>query len=194
MKDGINIIQNVLQMCQVREPVTKEDSSDISTADGKVKLEPTRNHNRTFPLQPEKKLELRKFKTTPSGSPADVPEASPLSSSEPGHSPPFRHPRRANTLELEENRAYVPLGGPDYLKVLAKYNLFSTDEQQGRVVCRFVNTGNVKDRQPQIIKVDNYSAQGNQEFLAHIFIGNPPQGISKSINRNFLLINSRATS
>jgi len=88
--------------------------------------------------------------------------------------------QRSTTVDLEWNPAYHPLGGPEYLKILAKYNLFNEDERHGRVVCRFVNAGNLRDRQPQVIKVEEFSAQGNQEFLAHISIGNPPQSIPPS--------------
>ena len=92
-------------------------------------------------------------------------------------SSPVRPFRRTPTVELEENPAYHPLGGPDYLKILAKYNLLGKDEHQGLVVCRFTNAGNIGTRQPQVIKVDQFSAHGNQEFLAHVAIGDPPQGI-----------------
>ena len=81
------------------------------------------------------------------------------------------------TVALEENPAYHPLGGPDYIKVLAKYNLFGVDEHLGLVVCRFVNAGSSLGRHPQIIKVEQFSAQGNPEVLAHVVIGNPPQSM-----------------
>jgi hypothetical protein len=86
-----------------------------------------------------------------------------------------RFRRSSSTVELEENKAYHPLGGPEYIKILAKYQLFSSDEHHGRVVCRFVNTGSSRNRRPQVIKVEEHSAQGNQEFLARISVGNPPQ-------------------
>lgn len=81
-------------------------------------------------------------------------------------------------LNLIYNKAYVPVGGSDYINVLAKYNLFATDERYARVVSRFENAGDVRNRRPQTLPVEEHSAQEDQEILAQITIGTsyPPQG------------------
>ena len=136
----------------------EENTPTPSPMDEHVKL---REHNSFNPKNP-----YPHFKTVPGTSAEDT---SPI----PVYSIPIRFPYVA----LDENPAYHPLGGPDYLKVLSKYNLFGNDEHLGLVVCRFVNAGSRLGRQPQIIKVEKFSAQGNQEFLAHVVIGNPPQSM-----------------
>jgi len=101
---------------------------------------------------------------------------------------PSRPLRRAPTVELVCNRAYRPTGGPEYVKLLAKYKLLKTDKHQGLVVARFVNAGSRAWRKPEIIKVSQFSAKGNQEFLAEITIGTSrgaPQ--SKSVSESQLL-------
>jgi len=156
--------QKVLEFCTRRDSTEKKmDQNETPPPhDGMLRLENlSRNPSPLSPLQ-----------TTVT---ADTP--SPASSR-----PPLR---RSTTVDLEWNPAYRPLGGPEYLKILAKYNLFNEDERHGRVVCRFVNAGNLRDRQPQVIKVEEFSAQGNQEFLAHISIGNPPQSISPLFSFSF---------
>jgi len=92
-------------------------------------------------------------------------------------SPPRPHPQRKPTIELEENSEYRPQGGPDYIRILEKYNMLG-DSQEGRIICRFVRQGNVSERRPEIIKVQNISPQANQEFLAAVTIGDSdkPQG------------------
>jgi hypothetical protein len=142
-------------------------------------------HN-TFPQQDPKKSDPSHFKTSPASTSDDMETVSPQSpsppngpiSTTPGSWQRIRPVRRRSTLELHENPAYHPQGGPDYLKILAKYKLFDTDERHGRIVARFVNTGSAKERHPQVIKVEEYSANGNQEFLADITVGDPPQGNS----------------
>ncbi len=149
-------------------------------------------HN-TFPQQDPKKPHPSHFKTSPASTTDDMDTVSPLS---PGHpnwpasatsesSQRIRPIRRRSTIELHENPAYHPQGGPDYLKILAKYKLFATDERNGRIVARFVNTGRAKERHPQVIKVEEYSANGNQEFLADITVGDPPQGTSFPARADF---------
>jgi len=157
---------------------------------GVVKLtstrEAARQQHKTFPEQAPQKPHPSHYNTSPAAINDDTIETiSPLSYSPPNglthiseaDSPQFVRPvRRKSTIELHENPAYHPQGGPDYLKILAKYKLFLRDERHGgRIVCRFVNTGNAIARQPQIIPVKEYSANGNQEFLADIHVGDPPQ-------------------
>lgn len=184
-----SIIQKVVIFCSNEKPMekeTKETEEQISQSNGKVKLESVRETKRqqhkTFPPEATRARLPSHFKTTP----AETSDATSASASPVSPDSPFMMSRRstgplkrAPTIELEENPAYRPQGGPDYLKILAKYKLFGKDDRQGRVVCRFVNTGNIRNRQPQMVKIEEFSAQGNQEFLAHIRIGNsdPPQSI-----------------
>jgi len=93
--------------------------------------------------------------------------------------PQRRQPQRRSTIELQENKEYRPKGGPDYLRILAKYHMLG-DKSNERVICRFVRPGNTSERRPEIVKIDNISPQANQEFLAHVVIGNSdkPQGRS----------------
>jgi hypothetical protein len=184
-----SIIQKVIIFCsneKTMEKDSKENEAQLSQSNGRVKLEPTREmirqQHKTFPAEAPRTRHPSHFKTTPAETSADSSaSASPVSPDSPTMM--SRRPRgplkRAPTIELEENPAYRPQGGPDYLKILAKYKLFGKDERQGRVVCRFVNAGNIRNRQPQMVKIEEFSAQGNQEFLAHIHIGNsdPPQSI-----------------
>jgi hypothetical protein len=143
--------------------------------DGLVKLQTTRLH------EDDSTLTSRLTKPPPgsrsASAPASIgasppPESSiditqrPNSSS--GHHRPLR---RAKTVELVPNKAYRPTGGPEYIRVLAKYKLLKEDKHQGLIVARFVNAGSRKFRKPEIIKVDQFSANGNQEFLADVTIG-----------------------
>jgi hypothetical protein len=166
-----------------------KENGQTPQRDGVVKLSSGRDvhhdkHHQTFPASNPSRGLPSHSKTAPSNI-ADEHAASP------DRTPmkvdiPIKPVKRAPTVELVENKAYRPLGGPDYIKILAKYNLFGQDQYHGRVVCRFVNTGNVVNRQPQIVKVEEYSSeQGNQEFLASVTIGNsnPPQG-TPAIRRN----------
>jgi hypothetical protein len=168
------------------EKFEKENETQPSQSNGMVKLEPARKANRqqhkTFPADAPRRRHPSHFKTTPPETADNV--SSPVSPDSPAAQDmmarnPARPFKRTPTIELEENPFYRPKGGADYLKILAKYKLFGKDDRNGRIVCRFVNAGNIKNRQPQIVKVEEFSAQGNQEFLAHITIGNsnPPQGI-----------------
>jgi hypothetical protein len=189
-------IRKVLEMCGMGNLSTKNDETDTPPSnDGLVKLQSMRQQNRTFPEQSPKQPHPSHFKTAPARMSTEYtrnPSPIDTSSTTPHSGSPNRSPKRSPTVELEENKAYVPLGGPDYLKILAKYKLFGNDEHHGRVVCRFVNAGNIKDRQPQIIKVDEFSAQGNQEFLAHITIGNsnPPQSMFPA--KQYLMYSSKS--
>lgn len=150
------------------------------------------HESNTFPQQDPKKPHPSHFKTSPAST-TDMESVSPLSPSPPNR-PASTTPkssqrvlpiRRRSTIELHGNPAYHPQGGPDYLKILAKYNLFETSESYGRVVARFVNTGSAKERHLQVIKVKEYSANGNQEFLADITVGDPPQSISSPGRADF---------
>jgi hypothetical protein len=78
-----------------------------------------------------------------------------------------------------QNKAYVPLDGLDYLTTLAKYKLFTQDEDLGWSISRFVDTGNPRNRRPQVVKVEDFSHPDNQKFLAAVTIGtsDPPQGV-----------------
>jgi hypothetical protein len=143
--------------------------------DGLVKLQTTRQ------LEDDSTLTSRVIKPPPGSRSASAPASvggspppespidlsqRPLSSS--GHPRPLR---RAQTVELVPNTAYRPTGGPEYIRVLAKYKLLKEDKHQGLIVARFVNAGSRKFRKPEIIKVDQFSANGNQEFLADVTIG-----------------------
>lgn len=177
MKFGA-VINKVITVCQNDENFSskEEELATPPTMDGLVELQTTHHHNNTFPLDTSRTPHPSHFQTTPAASADNTSPTSPEPES--STSPrPIRRFRRTPTLELDKNPAYHPLGGPEYLKVLAKYDLFGTDEHQGLVVCRFVDAGSSVKRHPQIIKVEEYSAHGNQEFLAHIVIGNPPQSI-----------------
>lgn len=169
------VFRKVIAVCQNEENFSsKEEGIETPpTMDGLVKLQTTHHQHNTFPLEIPKIPHPSHFQTAPAST-AD--NTSPTSPEPESHtSSPIRRIRRTPTVELDKNPAYHPLGGPEYLKVLAKYDLFGNDEHQGLVVCRFVNAGSSSGRHPQIIKVEEYSAHGNQEFLAHINIGNPPQ-------------------
>jgi hypothetical protein len=184
-----SLIQKLITSCsneKAMEKSEKENETQPSQSNGMVKLEPARESDRqqhkTFPSDAPRRRHPSHFKTVPAETADNV--SSPVSPDSPAAQDmmarkPTRPFKRTPTIELEENPSYRPQGGPDYLKILAKYNLFGKDDRNGRIVCRFVNAGNIKNRQPQIVKVEEFSAQGNQEFLAHITIGNsnPPQGI-----------------
>jgi hypothetical protein len=187
-------IRKILTMC-ANETVSMEKESESMTPsptppqNGVVKLTSTREalrqQHKTFPEQAPKKPHPLHYRTSPAATSDDLETLSPLSPSPENESTQtssesprrIRPVRRRSTIELHENPAYHPQGGPDYLKILAKYKLFDKDERHGRIVCRFVNTGSAKERHPQIIKVEEHSANGNQEFLADILVGDPPQGI-----------------
>ena len=134
------------------------------------------HEHHTFPPDNLRNQHPSHFRTAPAAAAANTSPISPgnRTAAPSGTVRPFR---RTPTVELEENPAYHPLGGPDYLKILAKYKLLAKDEHQGLIVCRFTNAGNKGTRQPQVIRVDQFSAHGNQEFLAHVAIGDPPQSI-----------------
>ena len=173
-----SVIRKVFTVCQHEDKVfAKEEIATPSTMDRHVKLHTSHQHHNTFPLENERTPHPLHFQTAPATSADDTSptSAEPESSTS---SSPIRRFRRTPTVELDKNPAYHPLGGPEYLKILAKYDLFGNDPNQGLVVARFVNAGSRSGRHPQIIKVEEYSAHGNQEFLAHVSIGNPPQRIS----------------
>jgi len=184
-------IRKVITVCQNEGQkeetylVKEEEIATPPSMDEVNRLQTIPQKHHTFPPDNSRNQHLSHFRTAPA---AAADNTSPIS---PGNgtmatSSPVRPFRRTPTVELEENPAYHPLGGPDYLKILAKYNLLGKDEHQGLVVCRFTNAGNKGTRQPQVIKVDQFSAHGNQEFLAHVAIGDPPQGIfqKKSVIAN----------
>jgi len=147
-------------------------------------------HHHTFPLVNPHQPHPSHFQTAPSSStethvespsemsPAvEMPQESRFSARSRTMRP---KPRRKSTLELQENKLYHPRGGPDYLYLLAKYNLFGDGDGQpgARVICRFVRQGNARERRPQVIKIEQDVAESNQEFLAHVTIGDSeiPQG------------------
>jgi hypothetical protein len=185
MKFG-SAISKVVAMCQNKEvDYDPEKDASASQRDGIVPLESgrdaPRHRNRTFPESTPSHPVPSHSQTTPStvvDEPTATPDRPPIAVDI-----PVRPIRRTPTVELVENTAYHPLGGPDYLKILAKYDLFRKDKNNARIVCRFVNEGNATNRQPQIVQVEEFSAQGNQEFLAQVKIGTPPQGIL-AIQRN----------
>jgi hypothetical protein len=183
MKLGATV-QKVVAMCKPKE---EENDGKLEVEDGKVPQragivnlesgrEPLDQRHSTYPA-PIPSHQLPSHSQTAPANAADNPIMRPPMKVDIPVSPGIK---RAPTVELVENKAYHPLGGPDYLKILAKYDLFGEDKNFGRVVCRFVNAGNVRNREPQIVKVEEYSAQGNQEFLAQVSIGNPPQGVSRN--------------
>lgn len=142
--------------------------------DGLVKLQTTRLHEDNSTLttitKPPRGPRSASAPASVGGSP---PPESPINftqrpNSSSGHHRPLR---RAKTVELVPNKAYKPTGGPEYIRVLAKYKLLKEDKHQGLIVARFVNAGSRKFRKPEIIKVDHFSANGNQEFLADVTIG-----------------------
>jgi hypothetical protein len=166
-------------MCRTESNSIKDTESSTHSTEPPLKIDTLRAvHHQTFPLEPQRRPHPSQYQTAPAATvdAAPVMPASAPNSSATGS--PTRRFRRTPTIELEENPAYHPTGGPEYLHILAKYNLFGSDEHHGRIVSRFVNAGNIRDRHPQVIHVEEFSAQGNQEFLAHIKIGNPPQSIS----------------
>jgi hypothetical protein len=191
MKVG-SLIQKLITSCsneKAMEKGDKENEAQPSQSNGMVKLEPNREkirqQHKTFPSEAPRSRHPSHFKTAPAETvDHDSPPVSPVSPAAQNMMArkPARPFKRTPTIELEENPLYKPQGGSDYIKILAKYNLFDKDDRNGRVVCRFVNAGNIKNRQPQIVKVEEFSAQGNQEFLANITVGNcnPPQGIPYS--------------
>jgi len=163
-------------MCQTESNSLKDNDSSTHSTEPPLRLDTLRAvPHQTFPLDNPRRPHPSQYQTAPAAA-VDTTPAMPASgpnSSATGS--PTRRFRRAPTIELEENPAYNPTGGPEYLYILAKYNLFGRDEHYGRIVSRFVNAGNIRERHPQVIHVEEFSAQGNQEFLAHIQIGNPPQ-------------------
>ena len=163
-------------MCQAESSSIKDTESSTHSTDAPLKLDTLRaEHHTTFPLDNARRPHPSQYQTAPAAV-VDTNVATPASAANASATgSPTRRFRRAPTVELEENPAYKPTGGPEYLHILAKYNLFGSDEHHGRIVSRFVNAGNIRDRHPQVIHVDEFSSQGNQEFLAHIQIGNPPQ-------------------
>jgi hypothetical protein len=170
-------VRRIVSLCDSQTAIIDEEQGQ-TTGRSQIKLEPTMPESETIALENPSVPDPPHSDTQPTE--VSAPETSTVahnngdinSNSAPASS---RRLRRSQTVELLENSAYRPLGGPEYIKVLAKYELFSSDQQQGRVVCRFVDTGNAKTRRPQMIKVEEYSANGGQEFLAQVYIGNPPQ-------------------
>lgn len=163
-------------MCQTESSSHKDNESSTHSTEPPLKLDTLRTvPHQTFPLDNPRRPHLSQYQTAPAAA-VDTTSATPISGpNSSATESPTRRFRRAPTVELEENPAYHPTGGPEYLHILAKYNLFGRDEYHGRIVSRFVNAGNIRERHPQVIHVEEFSAQGNQEFLAHIKIGNPPQ-------------------
>jgi hypothetical protein len=171
------VLRRAVTMCQGESSSMNETDSSTHSTEPPLKIDTLRAvHHQTFPLEnTRRRPHPSQYQTAPaatvdaaSTTPASAPTSSATES-------PTRRFRRTPTVELEENPAYHPTGGPEYLHILAKYNLFGSDEHHGRIVSRFVNAGNIRERHPQVIHVEEFSAQGNQEFLAHIKIGNPPQ-------------------
>src|SRR5579859_1632805 len=144
-------VRKVVNICAANKTTSameKEESRSPSPTppqNGLVKLTSTREalrqQHKTFPEDVPRKPHPSHYKTSPAATSDDIETVSPLTSSPPeastplpSESPRFIRPiRRKSTLELHENPAYHPKGGPDYLKILAKYKLFDTDERHGRI-------------------------------------------------------------
>jgi hypothetical protein len=142
--------------------------------DGFVKLQTTRLHEDNSTLTTIiKPLPGSRSASAPASVGGSPPPESPIDITHRPNSSsgPHRPLRRAKTVELVPNKAYKATGGPEYIRVLAKYKLLKEDKHQGLIVARFVNAGSRKFRKPEIIKVDQFSANGNQEFLADVTIG-----------------------
>lgn len=83
---------------------------------------------------------------------------------------------KGKRLDFIEGKGSVPLGGPNYIGILAKHRLLARDKEDGRNFTHIhINAGNRLERVPQTVDLQNISAQTDQKFLAHIKIGNPPQ-------------------
>jgi hypothetical protein len=143
--------------------------------DGLVKLQttPQQEDDSTLTSRLTKPLPGSRSASAPASVGGSPPPESPIDftqrpNSSSGHHRPLR---RAKTVELVPNKEYRATGGPEYIRVLAKYKLLKEDKHQGLIVARFVNAGSRKFRKPEIIKVDQFSANGNQEFLADVTIG-----------------------
>jgi hypothetical protein len=161
---------------QLRHKIFPEPAKPLASLFPEIDLPPS--HYKAYQESTTDKMEL----VSPSPLPLDgsVPNNPELPQLE-----RIRPVRRRSTIELHENPAYHPQGGPDYLKILAKYRRFDTDERHGRIICRFINTGSAEDRRPQIIKVQEHSANWTQEFLADIAVGDPPQGTPSAAKAEF---------
>lgn len=83
--------------------------------------------------------------------------------------------RPSYIVRLEVNEAYNPAGGPEYVKTLGKYGLLAKGDRCGPVLRRFVNYGSSTTEKPQIIELGGIPP-ADQQFLASIRIGSPPQG------------------
>src|SRR5438046_3300946 len=129
-------IRKVITICQNEGQdgetysVKGEDIATPPSMDQVIRLQNIPQEHHTFPPDNPRSQHLSHFRSAPA---AAADNASPIS---PGNvtsagSSPIRPFRRTPTVELEENPAYHPLGGPDYLKILAKYNLLGRDEHQG---------------------------------------------------------------
>lgn len=174
-------VRKLFIMCQHERPPIKENGETVtpSGTNGVVKLKSAQDEGKPSSVEAPRRpspsfLDVPLTRTTSPEvmSPIQTPDAPAVGSSRAIAS---RLMSKRSTVELEENLAYHPQGGPDYLKILAKYQLFGSDQHSGLVVCRYVQAGNIRDRQPQIIPVESHSARGNQEFLANIFVGEPPK-------------------
>jgi hypothetical protein len=97
--------------------------------------------------------------------------------------------RQSYTVTMVKNGVATDLtGGRTLYAVPVRMGTWvpSTATSTGRtMICRFVNTGSARERLPQIIKVEEHSANGNQEFLADITVGDPPQGTSSVVEADF---------
>jgi hypothetical protein len=182
------VLRKVVPLREEKPKAGDDKADEMATpppaVDGLVRLETTRHEgDSTFttisrpPYAPRSASAPASIGGTPAPRSTIDNSQRPSSSSIPQHRPL----RRAKTVALMENKAYQPAGGPEYVKILAKYKLLKMDRHQGLIVARFVNAGNRKWRKPEIIKVNQFSANGNQEFLAQITIGtssHSPQSIA----------------
>src|SRR5437773_12022794 len=152
-------VRKVIPVCQNEAESFKGKDEELETPpamDGLVRLQThsIRQEHRTVPDQSPRPPHPSHFRTAPAVTTSHDSPISPGDTSRPfagvsqastsPSSSPARYFRRSPTVELEENPEYRPLGGPEYLKILAKYNLLVTDEQHHLVVSRFVNAGSIR--------------------------------------------------
>ena len=183
-------LNKLLPFRQKQDAAADEAMTTPPLVDGLVKLQTTQTENLSVRAHKPKPVPGSRSASAPASVGRTPTPGSPIDDRQRPVSSNGAHRRlqRARTVELVCNRAYRPTGGPEYVKLLAKYNLLENDPHQGLVVVRVVNAGRAIWRKPEVIKVNQFSANGNQEFLAEITIGTStgaPQ--SKSVSESQLL-------
>src|SRR5271169_6314127 len=108
-----SVVRKVVTMCQTESGSIKDTQSSTHSTEPPLKIDTSRAvHQQTFPLETSRRPHPSQYQTAPAAT-VDTPSATPASaptSNATGSS--TRRFRRTPTIELEENPAYHPAGGP----------------------------------------------------------------------------------